>query len=61
MCPTCNSVLKGLYGKVNFRNENGQKTCMILPACNLQTLSKLSEVYSSSVSQLHQIVASAAW
>ena len=48
MCPTCNSVLKDVCGKVNCRNENGQKPCKILAACNLQTLFKVSEVYSSS-------------
>ena len=47
MLPTCASVLKGVCGKVNYRNENGQKACIILAACNLQTL-KVSEVYSSS-------------
>ena len=41
MCPTCKSVLKGVCGKVNYRNENGQKPCMILAACNLQTLKSL--------------------
>ena len=45
MCPTCNSALKGVCGKVNYRNENGQKPCMILAACNLLTL-KVPEVYS---------------
>ena len=38
--------MKGVYGKVSCRNENGQKPCMILVACNLQTL-KFSEVHSS--------------
>ena len=37
MLPTCKSVLKGVCGKVNCRNENGQKPCIILAACNLQT------------------------
>ena len=46
MIPTCKSVLKGVCGKVNCRNENGQKPCIILAACNLQTL-KVSELYSS--------------
>ena len=45
MCPTCNIALKGVCGKVNYRNENGQKPWMILAACNLQTL-KVPEVYS---------------
>ena len=43
MYPTCKSVLKGVCGKVNCRNENRQKPCIILAACNLQTL-KVSEV-----------------
>ena len=47
MCPKCQNVLKGVCGKMNCRGENGQKPCMILPACNLQAL-KVSEVYSSS-------------
>ena len=46
MLPTCKSVLKGVCGRVNCRNENGQKPCIILAACNLQTL-KVSEVYPS--------------
>ena len=36
----------GVCRKVNCRNENGQKPCMILAACNLQRL-KVSEAYSS--------------
>ena len=47
MCPRCNIVLKGVCGKVNCRKENGQKLCMILAACSLQT-SKALEVYYSS-------------
>ena len=48
ICCTCNtSVLKGVCGKVNCRNENGQKLCKILAACNLQTLN-VSELYSSN-------------
>ena len=47
MLLTCASVLKGVCGKINYRNENGQKACIILAACNLQTL-KVSEVQSSS-------------
>ena len=47
MCLKCQNVLKGVCGKMNCRGENGQKPCMILPACNLQAL-KVSEVYSSS-------------
>ena len=39
--------MKGVCGKINRRNVNGQKPCMILAACILQTL-KVSEVYSSS-------------
>ena len=54
MLPICKSALNGVCGKVNHRNENGQKTCIILAACNLQTLQtadirdKVSEIYSSS-------------
>ena len=47
MLPTCKSDLKSVCGKVNCRNENGQKPHIILAACNLQSL-KVSEVYSSS-------------
>ena len=47
MCPTCQSSLKGVCGKVPCWNENGQKPSMILAAYNLQTL-EVSEVYSSS-------------
>ena len=47
MYPTCKGVLKGVCEKVNCRNENEQKLCMILAACNLQTVED-SEVYSSS-------------
>ena len=47
MLPVCKSSLEGVCGKVNCRNENGQKPCIILAACNLQTL-KVSEVCSSS-------------
>ena len=47
MLPTYRGVLRGVCGKVNCRNENGQKPCIILAACNLQTL-KVPEVYSSS-------------
>ena len=47
MLPTCRGVLRGVCGKINCRNENGQKPCIILAACNLQTL-KVPEVYSSS-------------
>ena len=39
--------MEGVCGKVNCRNENGQKLCIILVASNLQTL-KVSETYSSS-------------
>ena len=46
MCAICKSSLKGVYGKVNCRNENEQKHCMVLAACNLQIL-KVSEVHSS--------------
>ena len=45
MLPTCASVLKGVCGKVNCRNETGQRACIILAACNLQTF-KVSKVYS---------------
>ena len=34
MCPTCKKVLKGVCGRINCRNENGQKPCVILAACN---------------------------
>ena len=47
MCPTCKSVLIDVCGKVNCRNEAGQKLCMILAACHLEAL-KVSEVYSSN-------------
>ena len=47
MLPACKSSLEGVCGKVNCRNENGQKPCIILAACNQQTLN-VSEVYSSS-------------
>ena len=54
MLPISKSALNGVCGKVNHRNKNGQKTCIILAACNLQTLKtadirdKVSEIYSSS-------------
>ena len=44
MLPTCRCVLKDVCGRVNCSNENGHKPCIILAACNLQTL-KVSEVY----------------
>ena len=47
MLSTCKRVLKDVCRKINCRNENGQKPCIILAACNQQTL-KVSEVYSSS-------------
>ena len=33
MCPTCKKVLNGVCGRINCRNENVQKPCMILAAC----------------------------
>ena len=44
------SVLKGVCGRVNSRNENEQKPCMILTACNFEICRcfKVSEVHSSS-------------
>ena len=46
MYPTCKCVLKCICGKINSRNENGQKACLILAACNCKTL-KVFKVYSS--------------
>ena len=51
MCPTFKSVLNGVCRKVNYRNLERQKPCMILATCNLQIL-KVSEVHSSMVDSI---------